>query len=218
MINFTKKILLTATLVATSFGYAQDTMTANSFPTSVPLGSTQTVKFNYTASADATAEIQIVPLDAGGNTVYDGAMSYKTGIQVPAAATTTVFTTTVNIASAIPQKFIDAGYTSYRWFTWIKVGSTTTYLQSATQFVSFTGGTMRVESFVNPSDMYVNNAAKSLVVNKSGIYESASVYDVTGKMVMNIKLANASNVDLSKLNTGVYILVTNDNKKIKFML
>ncbi len=41
MINFTKKILLTATLVATSFGYAQDTMTAVDFPTSVALGSTQ---------------------------------------------------------------------------------------------------------------------------------------------------------------------------------
>ncbi|MBP7470444.1 MAG: T9SS type A sorting domain-containing protein, partial [Flavobacterium sp.] len=75
-----------------------------------------------------------------------------------------------------------------------------------------------VESFVNPSEMYVNKATKSLVVNKSGVYESASVYDVTGKKVMNINLANASNVDLSKLTTGVYILVTNDNKTIKFML
>ncbi|TRX16611.1 T9SS type A sorting domain-containing protein [Flavobacterium franklandianum] len=218
MMNFTKKILLTATLVATSFGYAQDTMTAVDFPTSVALGSTQTVKFNYTASVDGTCEIQIVPLDANDNTVYDGAMSYKTGIPVPAAATTTLFTTTANIASAIPQKFIDAGYTSYRWFTYITVAGTTTYLQSATQFVSFTGGTMGLESFVNPRDMYVNKAAKLLVVNKSGAYESASVYDVTGKTVMNFKLANASNVDLSKLTTGVYILVTNDNKKLKFML
>lgn len=217
MINFTKKILLTATLVATSFGYAQDTMTAVDFPTSVALGSTQTVKFNYTASLDGTCEIQIVPLDANGNTVYDGAMSYKTGIPLPAAATTTLFTTTVNIASAIPQKFIDAGYTSYRWFTYITVAGVTTYLQSATQYVNFTGG-LGLESFVNPSEMYVNKATKSLVVNKSGVYESASVYDVTGKTVMNIKLTNASNVDLSKLTTGVYILVTNDNKKIKFML
>lgn len=218
MINITKKILFTAALVATSFGYAQDTMTAVSFPTSVALGSTQTVKFNYTASVDGTCEIQIVPLDAVGGTVYDGAMSYKTGIPVPAAATTTLFTTTVNIAAAIPQKFIDAGYTSYRWFTYITVAGVTTYLQSATQYVSFTGGALRVESFVNASEMYVNNATKSLVVNKSGVYESASVYDVTGKTVMNIKLANVSNVDLSKLTTGVYILVTNDNKKMKFML
>jgi len=218
MMNFTKKIFLTATLVATSFGYAQDTMTAVDFPTSVALGSTQTVKFNYTASEAGTCEIQIVPLDADGNTVYDGAMSYQTGIPVPAAATTTLFTTTANIAAAIPQKFIDAGYTSYRWFTYITVAGTTTYLQSATQYVSFTGGTMGVESFVSPSEMYVNKAAKLLVVNKSGVYESASVYDVTGKTVMNFRLANASNVDLSKLTTGVYILVTNDNKKIKFML
>ena len=218
MMNFTKKILLTATLVATSFGYAQNTMTAVDFPTSVALGSTQTVKFNYTASEAGTCEIQIVPLDANGNTVYNGAMSYQTGIPLPAAATTTLFTTTVSIASAIPQNFIDAGYTSYRWFAWIKVGNATTYLQSADILVSFTGGTMGLESFVNPSEMYVNKATKSLVVNKSGVYESASVYDVTGKKVMNINLANASNVDLSKLTTGVYILVTNDNKKIKFML
>ena len=215
--NFTKKILLTATLVATSFGYAQNTMTAVDFPTSVALGSTQTVKFNYTASEAGTCEIQIVPLKANGDTEYDGSMCYKTGIPLPAAATTTLFTTTVNIASAIPQNFIDAGYTSYRWFAWIKVGNATTYLQSATQYVSFTGG-LGLESFVNPSEMYVNNATKSLVVNKSGVYESASVYDVTGKKVMNINLANASNVDLSKLTTGVYILVTNDNKIIKFML
>ena len=216
MINFTKKIFLTATLVATSFGYAQNTMTAVDFPTSVALGSTQTVKFNYTASEAGTCEIQIVPLDANGNTVYNGAMSYQTGIPLPAAATTTLFTTTVSIASAIPQSFKDAGYTSYIWFAWIKVGGATTYLQS-TQYVSFTGG-LGLESFVNPSEMYVNKATKSLVVNKSGVYESASVYDVTGKTVMNIKLTNASNVDLSKLTTGVYILVTNDNKKIKFML
>lgn len=228
MMNFTKKILLTATLVATSFAYAQDTMTANDFPISVALGSTQTVKFNYTASADGICEIQIVPTYPNPNptpenpalilTAYDGAMCYKTNIPLPAAATTTVFTTTVNIASEIPQKFIDAGYTTYRWFSWIKVGGATTYLQSAEQPVTFTGGTMGVESFVNPSEMYVNNATKSLVVNKSGVYESASVYDVTGKKVMNINLANASNVDLSKLTTGVYILVTNDNKIIKFML
>ncbi len=217
MMNFTKKILLTATLVATSFSFAQ-TMTAVDFPTSVALGSTQTVKFNYTASEDGTCEIQIVPLKENGDTVYDGAMCYKTGIPLPAAATTTLFTTTVNIASAIPQKFIDAGYTSYRWFTYITVAGSPTYLQSATQFVSFTGGTMGLESFVNPSEMYVNKAAKLLIVNKSGVYESANVYDVTGKTVMNIKLTNASNVDLSKLTTGVYILVTNDNKKIKFML
>lgn len=215
--NFTKKIFLTATLVAASFGYAQNTMTAVDFPTSVALGSTQTVKFNYTASEAGTCEIQIVPLDASENTVYDGAMSYQTGIPLPAAATTTLFTTTVNIAAAIPQKFIDAGYTKYRWFTYITVAGSPTYLQSATQYVSFTGG-LGVESFVSPSEMYVNNATKSLVVNKSGVYKSASVYDVTGKTVLNINLDNVSNVDLSRLNTGVYILVTNDNKKIKFML
>ena len=68
--------------------------------------------------------------------------------------------------------------------------------------------------------MYVSHDLKSLVVNTTNVAsESASVYDMMGKKIISIdNLKEQDSFDFSTIGNGVFVLLTNDNRKLKFVL
>ncbi len=69
--------------------------------------------------------------------------------------------------------------------------------------------------------VYPNPANNQLTIsNKNAIIEKAEILDITGKLIMQIDLANytkTQTINISKLDKGVYFVRVNDNNLVKFV-
>jgi hypothetical protein len=233
-----KKLLLSlsALLVSgLSFGQSIDAVTA---PTVIQMGTAVTFGFTYT-SAVAPTEFQIqifkrsltdpsgVDFPSGGHDLLN--KGYQTPLPAAPGGGGIAGPFTVNLPavdnptppSYSPLVIVPGGTDNYVWFIKMVVNGVS-YEYNPKPLVSFTAATLATQSFsaISGSEMYVSNASKSLVVNQSNLKsESASVYDVTGRAVTTIKnLKQTASHDLSSLRKGVYFIVTNDKRKLKFAL
>jgi polyhydroxybutyrate depolymerase len=62
------------------------------------------------------------------------------------------------------------------------------------------------------SDIYPNPASNSVTIGIENA--NVSIFDITGKLVLNISDSNNQTIDISTLSEGMYIVKINDNGKI----
>lgn len=62
-----------------------------------------------------------------------------------------------------------------------------------------------------------NPVGDQLLLSKTNEFDKASIFDVTGKKVMEFKTSDGSSIDVSHLTSGMYFLVSDTNVKTKFV-
>jgi hypothetical protein len=233
-----KNLLLLSTLLLNVVAFSQAVFTSNvTYPTTGVVGqNTATISFTYTSTATATYEFQIIPFDASasagvGDLAYGHEVAYVQGLNLlPATATPVTITTVVafinstcknpaNLVGPTPgSTALPSPYTQYRWFGKLSTGGVDRYSNQPAINISAPLG---INDFsINHTEMFVNSASKSLVINANNIKsESAIIYDTTGRSVAKIdNLKQANDFDLSTLDNGIYFVVTNDRRNLKFVL
>jgi hypothetical protein len=200
--------------------FAQNAIVSRSFPATVSQGQTSVnVSFNYTATAAGTFVIQLY-LSPDGVTLggpVNG--TYTSGNNIVATATPK----TIGVAVSLPPDLYlatDIAPVTYVWLLKMTVngvdyqGSNPTYIP-----LSVTAPLSVAQNTISTSEMFVNTVQKALVITGETVSETARIYDLTGKVVTTLKnLKSASNFDLSGLDNGIYILVTDDKRNFKFAL
>jgi hypothetical protein len=225
-----KKLLLSLAAVITSglsYGQSIDSVTV---PSVIQMGTTIQVGFVYTSSAAPSSfQVQIFKQNGSGEPNYASGSSVVNGGYTPLSEApggngfSGVLTFDIPAVDSSPEisRFVPGGTNDYVWFIKMTVNGTD-YYYNPKPLISFTAATLATQNFsaIGGSEMYVSNASKSLVVNQSNLKsESAAVYDVTGRAVTTIKnLKQTTSHDLSSLRKGVYFIVTNDKRKLKFAL
>lgn len=195
---------------------AQNGIASFTAPVEALRNSNASVTINYTANVAGQYQFQVFPKNADNSINFGaGGTSIFAGGVLPAAPTGGTFT------SSPTDLYVDPAFAlgDYIWFIKITVGGTD-YFTATNQLISIVT-TLNTNSFsIDVSELFVNSKLKTLEVNRTNLKsESAKIYDITGKLVVNIsKLQNTSTLSLSNLNKGVYVLVTNDNRKLKFLL
>jgi hypothetical protein len=203
--------------IVNTINQPSNAITSVNAPGQVAINTNASVTINYVANAEGTYQFQVFPKNtdnsinfaAGGTTIFAGGT-------LPIATSGGVFT------SNPTDLFVDSNTVTvgnYIWFIKITVASVD-YFAPMNPLVSVVT-TLSANSFlIDSKEMFVNHKLKSLEINTTNLAsESAIIYDITGKRVQNlIKLKETKFVDLSNLHRGIYILVTNDNRKLKFIL
>jgi hypothetical protein len=219
-----KKLLLLALSLSCGIIYSQNAITFVNAPAAIQLNTNASVTIGYIADVAGTYQFQVYKKLPNGTIDWDTPEPLKSifaaGV-LPAAPTGGTLTSNPTDLYCDPTKMVVGN--DYIWFIKINFGGTpagdiTPATYPSTSIVT----TLSTQSFsaINSSEMYVSNASKSLVVDQSNLKsESASVYDVTGRAVTTIKnLKQTASHDLSSLRKGVYFIVTNDKRKLKFAL
>jgi hypothetical protein len=213
-----RKLLLLAVLFVSVIGFAQNQITAGNAPATAAVGETISAGFTYDAIAAGTCQIQLFKTDASGNINYSaGTDVYFVG-PVSAGTGMTISNTFTVPNTVMPTSTLPSGQV-YKWFFKLSVGGTDYY--AANPETTITSGLKTNDlTKVSSKEMFMDNKSRRLMVNTSNVTsDSAKIYDITGKRVTTIaNLKQTQSVDLSNLKKGVYILVTNDNRSLKFAL
>jgi Secretion system C-terminal sorting domain len=230
-----KNLLLLSAFLLTAVGFAQapSFTTAPVYPTSVAQTENVTITFKYTSAAATQCEIQIFRNDAAG-VIYNGNSAYKitdlpaatdteVSIVVPVSATaglTADIPYDITVNEGTPPMPVVKTVTKFTWFCKLTYSSGDVYAANpAVEVLDAATLGVRSQSLVDAKEMFVNSAAKSLVVNTANVkVNKADIYNIAGKKVSTINnLKNTPSVDLSSLGRGVYLLKREDNKSIKFV-
>ncbi|NJM79411.1 MAG: hypothetical protein HC854_07020 [Flavobacterium sp.] len=152
----------------------------------------------------------------GNNYTGNAPQPFPSGTILPITSTPSTVTFNGYVRANMPLG------SNYKWF--VKLAPNTANDNGAAfgQQVAVTvQGQLSSSSFSIASDeMYVSHELKSLVVNTNTVASnSAVVYDVMGKKIVAIdNLKEQASFDFSSLGNGVFVLLTNDNRKLKFVL
>jgi hypothetical protein len=186
-------------------------------------GYSKTISFDYNFETADKIAFGLNIIDASGEYESTAASALLEGIVTPSGPNVGMLTVTIPNDIALSATLTNGRY--YRWdlsALCCGVGGlnyvTGDNSQSAPVTVQSTLGINSVA--INSSEMFVSNTSKSLNVNASNLKsDSARIVDMTGRVVASIKnLKQAASFDLSNLRNGVYSVVTNDNRKLKFAL
>lgn len=191
-------------------------ITSATSPSQIAINSHASVTINYVANVAGTYEFQVYPknpdntinFSGGGTTIYAGGT-------LPAAPSGGIFTS--NPTDLFVANTIALG--DYIWFIKIVLEGTD-YVAPTNQLVSVVTSLNVNTYLINSSEMFINYTRKSLelsAVNTTS--KSANIYSLTGEKVLSIsKLDTKHSIDLARLTSGMYVLVTNDNRILKFVL
>jgi hypothetical protein len=234
-----KKLFLLSTLLLSAVGFAQPVFTtAPVYPISVQQGQQVTFSFSYTSTIDTKYEFQILRKNNTSGNIYNGYLAYAAmtlfatsipvtvNVTVPVEATAALSSSTpyqYTYQTGTPPVSVTVQVDKFAWFGKLAGadpnGSLDVY--TAGPDVIINAAPLFVSSYnINKEEMYVNTASKSLVVNTTTVTsDTAKIYDMTGKNVATLNnLKSSGSVDLSGLRNGVFFLITDNNKKIKFAL
>ncbi|WP_445455358.1 hypothetical protein [Flavobacterium sp. HNIBRBA15423] len=231
-----KTKLLSIFLLSVAFSFAQVVITDQSTPEAVEQNQNITLSFTYTSTVEVyDFQIKLLILDGNGDemTMSDSQVYVGSGYLGNAPQPTNVLTgpnrlpiastpTTVTFYSWINPSTVPVG-TNYRWNVNLN-GGTDPGFNVFGPYAPVTvvpEGSLGVKDFsINKDEMYISHELKSLVVNTSNVAsESASVYNIMGKKIVSIdNLKEQASFDFSTLGNGVFVLLTNDNRTLKFVL
>ncbi len=228
-------LLNLSTLLVTGLGFGQIALISQVTPTTVEQDVPFMISLTYTSTVEiADWQIKLRKIENGTGVepefpndsgIYRGngyageapinPLIIVPGNKLPIAATPTTvsFMVTAPAANAIIAGF------NYKWFVNLKQDAfNITGMEPVVTVVPKGALSSNNFSSIDSSEMFVSNDSNSLVVNSANLKStSATVYDMSGRSVKEINLKAGLSHDLS-LNQGVYFLVTNDNRKLKFAL
>lgn len=231
-----KTNFLSIFLFSVAFSFAQVVITGQSTPSAVEQNQNISVSFTYTSTVEVPDfQIKLIFVDGNGDEVpmtdsqvYVGngylgnapqpanVLTGPNRLPIASSPTTVVFNTWIN-PSTVPVG------TNYKWFVNLNGGANpgfNVFGQNAPVAVVAEGALNTVNFSINNDEMYVSHDLKSLVINTTNVVSnSAIVYDVMGKKIVTIEnLKEQASFDFSSLGNGVFVLLTNDNRKLKFVL
>jgi hypothetical protein len=194
---------------------ALDIIAINNPPTSINAGSTITISVNYTLAGARLIKFGISKFSSAGAWIED---LVGTGVDNLPGTTTTAVTLTQDLvipSNAVPSASltngeyykIDAaiftpGYAAY------KIGTNTN--------ITITAAPLGVDDFSkNSFRIFPNPVASKLYLNDD--FKSVKVYDMSGKKVVELNNSSENSIDVSQLGKGTYILVSDNNRKTKFI-
>lgn len=213
-----KKQLLFLFLCATSSfnGWAQSVTITSVLTTPVAVGNVLKVDYKYTVAADSY-------IFCGINLLNDWTyISYVAGegLNLAVAGTDVTGSFNITIPSGTTPTANLTGLQNYKisiemkslpTFTWIAGDYPATQLN----FTSTLG--VDKKNLVNGLSIYPNPVSDILkIANANNLtYASFSIVDVLGKTVVQYKALNNDAIDVSNLNSGVYILSVNSEGEAK---
>ncbi|WP_310379349.1 T9SS type A sorting domain-containing protein [Flavobacterium sp.] len=213
-----KKQLLFLLLCATSSfnGWAQSVTITSVLTTSVAVGNVLKVDYKYTVAADSY-------IFCGINLLNDWTyISYVAGegLNLAVAGTDVTGSFNITIPSGTTPTANLTGLQNYKisiemkslpTFTWIAGDYPATQLN----FTSTLG--VDKKNLVNGLSIYPNPVSDILkIANANNLtYASFSIVDVLGKTVVQYKALNNDAIDVSNLNSGVYILSVSSEGEAK---
>jgi len=194
------------------------TISMVSFPTEVAKGSTFNVTFEYTSNFVGNYELQFIPMTSEGQPVWGQDKAFASdAIAVNASATQ------VTVPITLPDDItlsVDLASPAVAWGLFGKIADANAdvaYLSPYPQTNVVT--TLSVINYIfDKTTIFYNSSKNTLEVNLDKITaKSLQIYDMTGKMIMDIKDAKiTSSIDVSSLSEGMYI-VRSESKFLKFL-
>jgi hypothetical protein len=211
-----RKLLLLAVLFVYTTGFAQNEITGNSVPVTASVGESIKAEFTYNATVAGSCQIQMFKTDASGNIDYGAGTDLYFVSPVAAGTGLKISNTFVVPNTVMPSNTLPAGVV-YKWFFKLSVAGTDYYAANPETTIT---AALAVNDFgkVSSKEMFVNSNSRQLMINTINVTSnSAKIYDIAGKRVSTIlNLKQTQSVDLSNLKRGVFLLVTNDNRSLKF--
>lgn len=178
-------------------------------PTTVEAGSSITLEYTY-VSQEQGSQFEIfltdVPGIFGGQTaeaVLGGEFPTLTAVTEPTAGTVTI---TVP-AGVTPSADLPEGQ-EYRIFGKLADDSDNWSANGAYPIIEITAPTpdLSVSEFSRDSnEVYFNSTSNSLVINTNVSRATLNIFDITGKIVLELANPSNSDLDLSFLPSGLYI-------------
>jgi hypothetical protein len=192
-----------------------DILKINNPVTSISAGSTITISVDYTLAGPRLIKLGISKFNTVGTWIEDLVVE---GIDNLPGTTTTPVTLTRDLVipsnAVISANLQDGEYYQIDTaifgpgYAGLKVGKSAK--------ITITAGPLGVEEFSkNSFKIFPNPVANKLFLNDD--FESVKVYDLSGKKVIQLNNASENSVDVSQLKKGTYILVSDTNKKAKFI-
>ena len=213
-----RKLFLMSVIFTCITSYVQSQITATNAPSTTAIGSPFIAGFTYNATTAGTCQIQLFKTDSSGNINYSAGTDVLYNASVPAGTGLTVGPTFTVSNTVMTTSSLPAGQV-YKWFFKLTFGGTDYYGANVQTTVTPLLANNEFD-VVSSNDMFLNSRSKQLIINSSNVsFNNANIYDLMGRNVAVINnLKNAQTLDLSFLQNGVFVLITDDNKKLKFVL
>jgi hypothetical protein len=218
-----KKFLLLALSLTCGMIYSQNSVSyapGSTLDVSINPGYTKTVNINYNVTTSNFISLALNIRDVNGgykSTPYSVSID---NIALPSGDKSG--TLTVEIPSNFPLSSTLTNGDFYQWNLTMLTFPGFGYVGEAPAIgpVTVQAALGTIDYSIASSEMFVSNSSKSLNVDASNLKAgSLRIVDMTGREVKSIKNLKASaSHDLSGLRSGVYVAVTDDNRKLKFAL
>jgi hypothetical protein len=191
-----------------------DGIVINSPPTTISAGSTITISVDYTLSGPRLIKFGISKFSSSGAWIND---LVGTGVDNLPATTTTPVTLTQDLM--IPSNAIaSANLTNgeyYKVDTAIFTPGYASYIMGTNSNITVTGA-LGIENFSESKfRISPNPVSNKLYLNKE--FKKITIYDITGKKILQSIPTSDNSIDVSRLKKGMYILISDTNQKVKFL-
>ncbi len=200
-----------ATTIIASGGVANSINFSGTSPATVSAGQSVEINYNYTLENEGKVKVAL-SLYNGDNWANDAANFI---IDPAAAASTPVEgVATIGIPTDItPSDELEAGQ-SYKWEIAV-YDPNWTYFTGAKSDVTVTATAGIDNNSFTTVAVYPNPVSNILSIKTALPIDTVSVYDITGKAL--IQLQSANTVDVSSLAAGMYFIKINNSKAVKFI-
>jgi len=193
-----------------------DNLTLVNPPTTTTQGSTVSITVNYTCPSARLIKFGISIYSSTGTFVSD---LVAVGVDVSATSSTAVSLpqNLVIPSNATPSSLLPNGQ-YYKVDTALFTPAYGSYLLGSSSNITITTVPLSTTSFnENKVKLYPNPVSDFLNITTSLSLNSYEVYDVLGKVVLKASDTKSNQIDVSKLNKGIYLIKFDDKIVEKFI-
>ena len=180
-------------------------------------GETQLVTFKYTTTvAGGIYQIRFVRKDRNAPWAETDLAPQVTVQDLPAAPDGVVASTSFTVPMDALANFPLGPDQDYLYVASLFAAPWSGYTDNS-QAVVITSALSTKSYNKNLNVLAQNPVGNQLVLNNNIDFKSANIFDISGRKVMEFKAVAGNNVDVSRLNKGMYILVSDNNVTTKFL-
>lgn len=199
----------------TASGGVVDNITLVNPPTSITAGSTVPITVNYTCPSARLIKFGIAIYSAQGTFLSD---LVAVGVDVASTSSTAVslMQNLVIPSNTIPSSQLPNGQ-YYKVDTALFTPAYGSYLKGSSSNVTINSTLSTAIFDKNELKIYPNPVSDFLNITTSLSFNSYEVYDVLGKVVLKVTGMKSNQIDVSKLNKGIYFIKLDDKFVNKFI-
>lgn len=199
----------------TASGGVVDNLTLVNPPTTTTAGSTVPITVNYTCPAARLIKFGISIYSAQGTFVSD---LVAVGVDVMTTTSTAIslMQNVVIPSNTTPSSQLPNGQ-YYKIDTALFTPAYGAYVKGASSNLTITGSLSTTSFNENKVKLYPNPVSDVLNITTSSSFNSYEIYDVIGKVVLKAKGIQSNQIDVSKLEKGIYLIKFDDKFVNKFI-